>query len=71
MGGEIFAIIGVGVALGALVLTMFQIVFRRLDAIEQRIVAVEQRQGGIEQRQAHLEGILEGIRELLARVPVA
>ncbi|MDE2686696.1 MAG: hypothetical protein OXI16_04250 [Chloroflexota bacterium] len=70
MGGEIFAIIGVGVALAALMLTMFQIVFRRLDAMDKRLSDIEQRQSGIEQRQAHLEGLLEGIRELLSRVPI-
>lgn len=64
MGGEIFAIIGVGVALAALMLTMFQIVFRRLDAMDKRL-------SDVEREQARLGGILEGIRDLLARVPVA
>ena len=64
MGGEIFAIIGVGVALAALMLTMFQIVFRRLDAMDKRL-------SDVEREQARLGGILEGIRDLLARVPIA
>ena len=64
MGGEIFAIIGVGVALAALMLTMFQIVFRRLDAMDNRL-------SDVEREQARLGGILEGIRDLLARVPLS
>ena len=44
---------------------------RRLDVIEQRQIAFEERFSGLEQRQTRLEGLMEGIRDMLARAPLS
>ena len=58
MSPEILTIIGVGVALAALMLNGHYRINKRIDGLEQRISLLEQ-------RVARLEGLLEGIREAL------
>ena len=76
MSPEILTIIGVGVALAALMLNGHYRINKRIDrlenrfeqrmgALEQRVGLLEQRVGLLEQRVAHLEGLMEGIREAL------
>ena len=38
--------------------------------MDQRITSFEERFAVLEQRQARLEGLMEGIREMLARIPI-
>ena len=65
MSPDVIAIITVGVGLGGLMVAVFQSVNERLDSLERRFDIVEQ-------RQARLEGLMEGIRDLLAeRVPLS
>ena len=78
MTPEVTAIITVGVALGGLIIAlgglmvaMFQSTNKRIDIIEQRQIAFEERFSALEQRQARLEGLMEGIRDMLARVPLS
>ncbi len=72
MTPETIAIIAVGVGLGGLMLTLFQLTHRRIDslerrmdhgfeAVERRIEATDRRISGIEQQQA-------GLAERLARL---
>ncbi len=87
------------VALGGLMVVMFQTTNKRFDSIELRLNAMEQRTeqrftsfeerfaaleqrmeqrftsfeerfAALEQRQARLEGLMEGIRDMLARMPL-
>ena len=71
MTPDVIAIIAVGIALGGLIVAMFQSVNKRLDIIEQRQISFEERFSALEQRQARLEGLMEGIRDMLARVPLS
>ncbi len=67
MSPEFYAIIGVGVALGVGLggfgLVALQIILRRIEALELRVVEVEK-------GQARIEGLVDGLREVLSRVPV-
>ena len=67
MSPEFYAIIGVGVALGVGLggfgLVALQIILRRIEALELRVVEVEK-------GQARIEGLVDGLREILSRVPV-
>ena len=67
MSPEFYAIIGVGVALGVGLggfgLVALQIILRRIEALEMRVVEVEK-------GQARIEGLVDGLREILSRVPV-
>ena len=60
---------------------MFQLTNKRLDSlerrmdnrfavIERRLEAFETRFSVLEQRQARLEGLMEGIRDMLSRIPL-
>ena len=77
MTPDMIAIIAVGVALGGLMVLMFQMTHKRLDSLDQRCVRIEQRLdafetrfSALEQRQARLEGLMEGIRDMLSRIPL-
>ena len=77
MTPDTIAIITVGIALGGLMVLMFQITHKRLDSLDQRYIRIEQRLdafetrfAALEQRQARLEGIMEGIRDMLSRIPL-
>ena len=70
------AILSVGLALGAMQLTILQIVLKRIerledqtndrfDRLEDRVDRLETRMSGLEQRQSRLEGMLDGLREAL------
>ena len=65
MSPEILTIIGVGVALAAIILTGHNRINKRIDRLENRMGSLEQRVGALEQRVARLEGLMEGIREAL------
>ena len=69
MSPEILTIIGVGIALAALILTGHNRINKRIERLEnrfeQRMGTLEQRVGALEQRVARLEGLMEGIREAL------
>ena len=76
MTPELIAIIAVGIALGGLLLTVLQIVLKRIDQledrfdrlegrVEDRFERLETRMANLEQRQTRLEGLLDGIREAL------
>ncbi len=81
MTPDMIAIITVGVALAGLMVFMFQMTHKRLDSLDQRCVRIEQRMeqrfdtfetrfSVLEQRQARLEGLMEGIRDMLSRIPL-
>ena len=81
MTPDMLTMIGVGIALGGLMAIMFQITNKRMDSMEQRLARIEQRMdqrfdgfearfAALEQRQARLEGIMEGIRDMLSRIPL-
>ena len=67
MSPEFYAIIGVGVTLGVGLggfgLVALQMILRRIEALELRVVEVEK-------GQARIEGLVDGLREILSRVPV-
>ena len=63
MSPEFIAIIGVGVSLGGFGLVALQIILKRIEALELRVVEVEK-------GQARIEGLVDGLREILSRVPV-
>ena len=63
MSPEFFAIIGVGISLGGFGLVALQMILKRIEALELRVVEVEK-------GQARIEGLVDGLRELLSRVPV-
>ena len=65
MSPEILTIIGVGVALAALMLNGHYRINKRIDRLENRIGALDHRVGLLEQSVARLEGLMEGIREAL------
>lgn len=69
MSPEILTIIGVGIALAALILTGHNRINKRIERLEnrfeQRMGTLEQRVGALEQRVSRLEGLMEGIREAL------
>ena len=65
MSPEMLTIIGVGVALAAIILTGHNRINKRIDRLENRMGSLEQRVGALEQRVARLEGLMEGIREAL------
>ena len=81
MTPDMLTMIGVGIALGGLMAIMFQITNKRMDSMEQRLARIEQRMdqrfdgfearfAALEQRQARLEGLMEGIRDMLSRIPL-
>ena len=76
MTPEIVAIVSVGIALGAMQLTILQVVLKRIERLEDRFDRMEERfedrfdrledrMSGLEQRQSRLEGMLDGLREAL------
>ena len=65
MSPEMLTIIGVGVALAALIIAGHSRINRRIELLEQRVGGLEQRIGGLEQRVARIEGLMDGIREAL------
>ena len=74
---DTIAIITVGVALAGLMVLMFQLTHKRLDSLDQQCIRIEQRLDAfetcfsvLEQRQARLEGLMEGIRDMLSRIPL-
>ena len=71
MTPEIWTIIGVGVALGALILggnrQLNGQINRVEDGLNSRIERVEVGQMELRERMAHLEGLLEGLRDAIAR----
>jgi flagellar capping protein FliD len=81
MTPDTIAIITVGVALAGFMALMFRMTNKRIDSMEQRMARIEQRMderfdafearfATLEQRQARLEGIMEGIRDMLSRIPL-
>jgi flagellar capping protein FliD len=81
MTPDMITMIAVGIALGGLMALMFQMMNKRMDSLEQRVISMEQRMvqrfdafearfSALEQRQARLEGIMEGIRDMLSRIPL-
>lgn len=78
MTPETIAIIAVGVGLGGLMLTLFQLTNRRIDSLERRIDSLDRRidslqqqQSSLAERQSRLEGLMEAIRDMLMRSPAA
>ena len=80
MTPETIAIIAVGVGLGGLMLTLFQLTNRRIDSLERRmersldsidgrLIRLEQQQSTLAERQSRLEGLMEAIRDMLMRAP--
>ena len=80
MTPETIAIIAVGVGLGGLMLTLFQLTNRRIDSLERRLehgfdsvegrlIRLEQQQSALAERQSRLEGLMEAIRDMLTRSP--
>ncbi len=77
MTAETIAIIAVGIALGGLMLTLFQIAMKRIDTLERQMASMQQQQSVLQQqqsalaeRQSRLEGLMEAIRDLLSRIPL-
>ena len=60
MNREIWAIIGTGVALGALIVAQHGGIYSRLDSIDARLVRVESELSNLGQRVAYVEGSLDG-----------
>ncbi len=78
MTTETIAIIAVGVGLGGLILTFFQVtnrrfdsIDRRFDSLDRRVESLQQQQSSLTERVARLEGIVEAIRDMLVRTPTA
>ena len=69
MGGEIFAILAVGVALAGVILTsnrgVQQDMAQMESRLDKRISGLESQIGELRERMAHLEGLLEGLREAI------
>ena len=69
MGGEIFAILAVGVALAGVILTsnrgVRQDMAQMESRLDKRISGLESQIGELRERMAHLEGLLEGLREAI------
>ena len=77
MESQTIAIIAVGAALGALMLTLFQIAMKRVDSLERRMdsfqqqqTVLQQQQASLAERQSRLEGLMEAIRDMLSRIPL-
>ena len=70
MESQTIAIIAVGAALGGLMLTLFQIAMKRIDSLERRMDSMQQQQTAQAERQSRLEGLMEGIRDMLSRIPL-
>ncbi len=81
MTPDMMTMIGVGIALGGLMTLMFQMTNKRMDSMQQRLTHMEQRMeqrfdafetrfSVLEQRQARFEGLMEGIRDMLSRIPL-
>ena len=77
MESQTIAIIAVGAALGGLMLTLFQIAMKRIDSMERRMDSMQQQQtelagqqSAMAERQSRLEGLMEGIRDMLSRIPL-
>ena len=70
MESQTIAIIAVGAALGGLMLTLFQIAMKRIDSLERRMDLLQRQQSTLSERQSRLEGLMEGIREMLSRIPL-
>ena len=81
MTPDMMTMIGVGIALGGLMAIMFQMTNKRMASMEQGLTRIEQRMeqrfdafetrfSVLEQRQARLEGLMEGIRDMLSRIPL-
>ena len=67
MSPEIIAIVTVGTALAALILTGQRTIRAELAAQRQDLAAQRQDLAALRERMAHLEGLLEGLREALTR----
>ncbi len=69
MGGEIFAILALGVALAGVILTsnrgVRQDMAQMESRLDKRISGLESQIGELRERMAHLEGLLEGLREAI------
>ena len=61
MSPEILTIIGVGVALAALILNGHNRINKRLERLESRIETLDLRVSSLEQRIARMEGLIEGV----------
>ena len=77
MESQTIAIIVVGAGLGGLMLTLFQIAMKRVDSLERRMdsfqqqqTVLQQQQASLAERQSRLEGLMEAIRDILARIPL-
>ena len=62
MSREFWAIIGTGVALGALIVAQHGGIYSRLDSIDARLVRVETELSNLGQRVTYVEGSLDGQR---------
>ncbi len=67
MSPEFLAIVTVGTALAALILTGQRTIRADLAAQRQDLAAQRQDLAALRERMAHLEGLLEGLREALTR----
>ena len=65
MSPEIIAMLVMGVALTAIILTGHNRINKRIDRLENRIGSLEQRVGTLEQRVARIDGLMDDIREAL------
>ncbi len=65
MTPELVGILGVGVAIVAVLLVSMQRTDKRFERLEARFDRLEARMSDLEQRQARLEGLLDGLREAL------
>ena len=74
MTPEIWTMIGVGVAIAALILAQTRhsnrLIHDRIDTVDKhmndRFQSMETQLGELRERMAHLEGLLEGLREAIA-----
>lgn len=70
MSGEIIAIMAVGIALGGLILTssrgLRQDMTRMESRLDGKISGLESQISELRERMAHLEGLLEGLREVIS-----
>lgn len=62
MSREFWAIIGTGVAIGALIVARHGGIYSRLDSIDARLVRVETELSNLGERVSYLEGVLVGQR---------
>ncbi len=64
----ILTVVGVGVSLAALQVSLFRMLNARIGGVEQRIGGVEQRIGGVEQRIGGVEREVSNLRERMAKL---